>query len=44
MLHWDEMLKNYYNLMGWDTNTGIPLTETLKALQLDFVIQHLYSQ
>jgi aldehyde:ferredoxin oxidoreductase len=29
--HWDKMLQNYYNLMGWDT-TGIPLPETLKSL------------
>lgn len=44
MLHWDEMLKNYFNLMGWDVNTGIPLPETLKAFQLDFVIPHLYNK
>ena len=44
MEHWDKMLKNYYNLMGWDEYTGIPLPETLKALQLDFVIPQLYSQ
>ena len=33
--HWDEMLRNYYNLMGWDENTGKPLPETLKELGLE---------
>ena len=44
MPHWDMMLKNYYHLMGWDVNTGMPLPETLKALQLDFAIPHLYNR
>ena len=30
---WNQMLRNYYNLMGWDKN-GRPLPETLKALGL----------
>jgi aldehyde:ferredoxin oxidoreductase len=37
--HWDAMLKNYYTLLGWDTNTGKPLNKTLKSLGLDSVIQ-----
>jgi aldehyde:ferredoxin oxidoreductase len=41
MPHWDKMLRNYYNHMGWDENTGIPLPETLKNLDLDFVIPQL---
>jgi aldehyde:ferredoxin oxidoreductase len=41
MAHWDEMLRNYYNLMGWDQETGIPLPETLAGLGLDFLIPHL---
>ena len=31
--HWEDMLRNYYNLMGWDEH-GRPLPETLKALGL----------
>ena len=42
MVHWDEMLENYYRLMGWDTETGKPLPETLKALDLDYVIKDLW--
>ncbi|MFC1799025.1 aldehyde ferredoxin oxidoreductase family protein [Thermodesulfobacteriota bacterium] len=25
MAKWDEMVKNYYTLMGWDPTTGVPL-------------------
>jgi aldehyde:ferredoxin oxidoreductase len=42
MPHWDKMLRNYYTLMGWDANTGKPLPQTLKDLDLDFVIPQLY--
>jgi aldehyde:ferredoxin oxidoreductase len=38
MTHWDDMLRNYYNLMGWDENTGKPLPETLKKLGLDSMV------
>jgi aldehyde:ferredoxin oxidoreductase len=41
MPHWDKMLQNYYNLMGWDEN-GKPLPETLKSLGLDSVIPQLW--
>jgi aldehyde:ferredoxin oxidoreductase len=41
MAHWDEMLHNYYNLMGWNEDTGIPLPETLKKLELDSVVSQL---
>ena len=43
MLHWDKMIRNYYNLMGWDEKTSKPLPETLKNLGLDFVIPQLWS-
>jgi aldehyde:ferredoxin oxidoreductase len=33
MFHWDEMLRNYYTLMGWD-ESGKPLPETLRKLGL----------
>jgi aldehyde:ferredoxin oxidoreductase len=38
--HWDEMLRNYYNLMGW-SEQGVPLPETLKSLSLEHVIPDL---
>jgi aldehyde:ferredoxin oxidoreductase len=40
MAHWDEMLTNYYRLMGWD-ETGKPLPETMKGLGLESIISHL---
>ena len=42
MPHWDNMLRNYYNLMGWDEKKGKPLPETLSSLDLDFVIPQLW--
>ena len=39
--HWDEMLRNYYTLMGWDPETGIPLPETLKGLGIGCVASDL---
>ncbi len=42
MDNWDDMLHNYYNLMGWDEKTGKPLPETLRNLGLDYVIPHLW--
>ena len=41
MPHWDKMLRNYYQLMGWDEKTGKPLPQTLKDLDLDFAITRL---
>ena len=42
MLHWEKMLENYYNLMGWDAETGKPLSKTLKNLGLEHVIKDLW--
>lgn len=39
--HWDKMLRNYYQLMGWDEKTGTPLPQTLKDLDLEFVVPRL---
>jgi len=36
MPHWDEMLSNYYALMGWDER-GIPRRETLERLGIGHV-------
>jgi aldehyde:ferredoxin oxidoreductase len=41
MPHWDKMIRNYYNLMGWDEKTGVPLPQTLANLGMDFVIPDL---
>ncbi|MCW4021243.1 MAG: hypothetical protein NWF14_08460 [Candidatus Bathyarchaeota archaeon] len=42
MPHWDKMLENYYGLMGWDVETGKPLPETLRNLNLEYVIKDLF--
>jgi len=39
--HWENIRKNYYKLMGWDTKTGIPLTETLEELGIGFLKNEL---
>jgi aldehyde:ferredoxin oxidoreductase len=41
MPHWDFMLHNYYQLMGWDIDTGKPLPETLRRLGLEDLIADL---
>ncbi|MFC2058114.1 aldehyde ferredoxin oxidoreductase family protein [Chloroflexota bacterium] len=33
--HWDFIQRNYYQQMGWDTETGRPLPETLEKLGLE---------
>lgn len=35
----EESLKEYYELMGWDPNTGIPNNSTLKSLDLEWVLE-----
>jgi aldehyde:ferredoxin oxidoreductase len=40
--HWEKMVENYYNLMGWDVETGKPLPKTLKKLGLEYVINDLW--
>lgn len=40
--HWDQMLDNYYRILGWDIKTGKPLPETLKKLGIDHVIQDIW--
>lgn len=39
MEKWDSMVKNYYEFMGWDPETGKPLPETLEKLGLEDVIK-----
>jgi aldehyde:ferredoxin oxidoreductase len=33
--HWDKMMDKYYQMVGWDRKTGMPLPETLKELGLE---------
>lgn len=40
--HWDDMVRNYYQLMGWDTATGKPLPETLERLGLGHTIKSIW--
>ncbi len=35
MAHWDELRSKYYELMGWDRETGKPFPDTLKRLGLE---------
>jgi len=37
----EPMLRNYYRLMGWDEETSEPLPETLKSLDLGYLIKDL---
>jgi len=39
---WEDMLRNYYTLLGWDVATSKPLPETLKRLGLEDVVPHLW--
>lgn len=39
--HWENIRNNYYKLMGWNEQTGIPLPETLKELGLEYVTKDL---
>jgi len=41
-LHWDDMLENYYSMMGWDRASGRPLPETLEKLGLGHIIPDLW--
>ena len=42
MPYWEEMLDNYYRLMGWDVKNGKPLPETLKGLGLEHIIKDIW--
>ena len=41
MTNWDTMLKNFYQQMGWSTETGAPLPETLQNLGLDHMLNDI---
>lgn len=38
--HWNQMLADYYRLMGWD-ESGVPKRETLEALEIGKVADDL---
>lgn len=38
----DTQVREYLEAMGWDTETGIPTEETLRKLDLDFVVEDIY--
>jgi len=39
--HWEKMLRNYYTLVDWDPETGVPLPETLENLGLGHLVDDL---
>lgn len=39
--HWESIRRNYYQHMGWDPETGRPLPETLKRLDLAHLTKDL---
>ncbi|MFH1775936.1 MAG: aldehyde ferredoxin oxidoreductase C-terminal domain-containing protein, partial [Chloroflexota bacterium] len=42
MAHWDDMRRQYYEMMGWDAETGKPLPDTLKSYGLEYAIPELW--
>jgi len=44
MPFWKQMVRNYYEHMGWDGETGKPLPDTLKNLGLEYTIPHIYRE
>ena len=39
---WEDMVTEYYRLMGWDRSSGKPKADTLKKLGLDSVIADIW--
>ncbi len=42
MPHWDKMVHDYYDQMGWDPESSKPLPDTLKNLGLEHVAADLW--
>jgi aldehyde:ferredoxin oxidoreductase len=42
MPQWDSLRRSYYEQMGWDPETGKPLPDTLRKLQLDDAARDLW--
>lgn len=39
---WDEMRRNYYELLGWDRDSGKPLPDTLRRLGLEHIVKDIW--
>jgi len=39
MTQWEEMLSSYYDVMGWDRKSGLPLVKTLQGLGLEYLLK-----
>ncbi|MFC1533735.1 aldehyde ferredoxin oxidoreductase family protein [Thermodesulfobacteriota bacterium] len=39
--HWNDMVGKYYELMGWNSETGLPFEKTLTELDLEDVAKNL---
>ena len=37
--HWQDIMRSYYTLMGWDPETGMPLPDTLRDLGLEDMVR-----
>lgn len=44
MEHWDDMRRQYYELMGWEYPSGKPLPETLEKLGLAEIVADVWSK
>jgi len=44
MVYWDELRRKYYELMGWDGETGKPLPDTLRGVGLEHTISELWEK
>jgi len=44
MPFWDDMLRHYYELMGWDRETGVPLPETLSSMGLGYITEDIWGR
>lgn len=42
MPYWNELRSKYYELMGWDKETGKPLPDTLRDVGLEYTISELW--
>lgn len=42
MAEWEEIVDEYYRLMGWDRCTGKPFPDTLKKLRLESIISDIW--
>jgi len=44
MVHWNELRSKYYEQMGWDSETGKPLPDTLRHFGLEHTIPELWGR